>query len=43
MAEIESFFLQQGHLTNVGGIMELEYRSLATIIVIIQRTAVGAV
>lgn len=26
MAEIESFFLQQGHLTNVGGIMELEYQ-----------------
>lgn len=43
MAEIESFFLQQGHLANVEGIMELEYHSLATMMVIIQGTAVGAV
>lgn len=43
MAGIESFFLRQGHLTNAEGIMELEYHSLATIMVIIQGTAIGAV
>lgn len=42
MAGIESFFLQD-HLTNVEGIMELEYHSLATIMVIIQGTAIDAV